>query len=136
MMFGFPPWPVTGSPAGKKALLCDVAADCIAAAPVITNRSWTLPSELPSGCCLKRASRIGPAAVMNQGTVFFAPFRVATAISGLEAGLVPPGPGCKWQPRHWFELKRGPRPLWSAPVTVLISAKRVRPSSKTWSRRR
>src|SRR5437879_86465 len=129
MMFGLPPWPVTGSPAGRK-LSCAMLQPTASLRPVITNRSWTLPSAVPSGCCLKRASRIGPAAVMNQGTTFFAPVRVATAISGLEAGLVPPGPGCKWQPRHWFELKRGPRPLWSAPVTVLTSAKRVRPSLK------
>ena len=79
--------------------------------PVITNRSCTEPSFTPL-LFLNRASRTGPFCVMNHGTVFFAPFNVASAINGFCAGLVPPAPGFEWQDKHWFELKRGPRPLW------------------------
>jgi len=38
----------------------------------------------------KRATRMGPLAVMNGGTVFCAPCRVATAICGFCDGLEPP----------------------------------------------
>ena len=50
--------------------------------PVMTKRSWTSPSLVPSGLFLKRASRMGPLAAMNQGTVFLAPLSVATAGRG------------------------------------------------------
>src|SRR5258708_14010809 len=67
---------------------------------------------------LEAASRIGPLFVMNHGNVFFAPLSLATAIKGFAAGLVPPTAGCKWQDEHWLELKRGPSPLLSPPVTT------------------
>ena len=69
IMFGFPPLPVTGFPAGRKsgwAMLQPGAS----VRPVITKRSCTSPSLAPSGLRLNRASRIGPLCVMNQGTVF------------------------------------------------------------------
>src|SRR5208337_122299 len=97
--------------------------------PVITNRSCTEPSATPL-LFLKRASRAGPFCVTNQGTVFFAPFKVATAIWGFCAGLDPPAPGCEWQDKHWFELKRGPRPLFVPLVTASVSANRASPSWK------
>src|ERR1035437_10341633 len=80
--------------------------------PVITNRACTPPSLVPSGFGLKRASRIGPVCVMNHGMVFLAPLIVATAMRGFRNGLEPPPLGWEWQERHWFELKRGPRPLF------------------------
>ena len=84
----------------------------------------------PVGLRLNRASRIGPFCVMNQGTVFFAPFKVATSIWGFRAGLDPPAFGCEWQERHWFELKRGPRPLFAPLVTTSTSANLASPSWK------
>jgi hypothetical protein len=44
-----------------------------------------------AGCC-----GCGSFGVMNQGTLLFAPFRVATPIKGFCAGLEPPAPGCEW----------------------------------------
>src|SRR5579863_5669617 len=67
---------------------------------------------------------------MNQGTTFFAPLRVATAIIGFCGGLDPPAAGCAWQDKHWFELKRGPSPLLLPPVTTSISANLASPSLK------
>src|ERR1700689_765968 len=104
MMFGFPPWPDRGFPAGRKlgwAMLQPAAS----LRPVITKRSCTSPSLVPFGFRLKRASRTGPFGAMNHGTTFFAPLRVATAIKGLLGGLDPPAAGCAWQDKHWFELK-------------------------------
>ena len=104
-MFAFPPWPVSGFPAGRKsnwAMLQPVAS----VRPVITKRSCTSPSALPL-VFLNRASRTGPFCVMNHGTVFFAPFKVAIAIKGFCAELVPPAAGCEWQDKHWLELNRG-----------------------------
>src|SRR5712691_12102980 len=106
IMFGFPPWPVSGFPAGRKsnwAMLQPGAS----VRPVITKRSCTEPSLTPL-LFLKRASRTGPFCAMNHGTVFFAPFKVATAIKGFCAGLDPPASGCEWQDKHWLELNRGP----------------------------
>jgi hypothetical protein len=37
---------------------------------------------------------------------------------GILRGLDPPAFGCAWQERHWFELKRGPRPLFAPLVTA------------------
>src|SRR6516164_211095 len=96
--------------------------------PVITKRSCTPPSLVPFGFRLKRASRIGPFGVMNHGTKFFAPLRVAMAIKGFRAGLDPPAAGCEWQDKHWFELKRGPSPLLLPLVTTSISANLASPS--------
>ncbi len=67
---------------------------------------------------------------MNHGTTFFAPLSVAIWIKGFCAGLVPPGAGCKWQDRHWLELKRGPSPMLLPPVTVSTSANLFTPSWK------
>ena len=98
--------------------------------PVITKRSCTSPSLVPLALCLKRASRTGPFCVMNHGTVFFAPFKVATAINGFSEGLDPPALGWAWQERHWFELKRGPSPLFAPLVTTSTSANLACPSWK------
>src|SRR5271169_2307952 len=73
---------------------------------------------------------MGPFGAMNHGTLFCAPWRVATAIKGFCAGLEPPASGCEWQERHWFELKRGPRPLLLPPATDSISRNLVSPSLK------
>src|SRR5262245_58555190 len=62
----------------------------------------------------KRASRVGPVAVMNEGMVLVAPLTMPaeiTVASGLVAGLVPPMVGCEWQPEQELKLKRGPSPL-------------------------
>ena len=118
IMLRLPPWPVIGFPAGRKfgwAMLQPAAS----VRPVMTKRLCTPPSGVPFGFRLKRASRIGPLFVMNHGDVFFAPLSLATAIKGFAAGLVPPTAGCKWQDEHWLELKRGPSPLLSPPVTTL-----------------
>jgi len=41
----------------------------------------------------------------------FCPIDSAIAIKGFRARLDPPAAGCKWQDTHWFELKRGPKPI-------------------------
>src|SRR2546428_2338637 len=128
-MFGFPPWPESGFPAGRK-LGCAMSQPAASLRPVMAKRSCTPPSLVPSGLRLKRASRTGPFCVMNHGTTFFAPLRVAMAISGFRAGLDPPAAGCEWQEKHWFELKRGPSPLLVPPVTTSISANLTNPSLK------
>src|ERR1700687_1524554 len=97
--------------------------------PVITKRSCTEPSLTPL-LFLNRASRTGPFCVIKHGTVFFAPFQVATQITGFCAGLDPPSSGCEWQEKHWLELKRGPRPLFEPLVTASISANLACPSWK------
>src|ERR1700688_355904 len=111
IMFGFPPCPVTGFPGGRK-FGCAMLQPGASARPVITKRLCTSPSPVPSGLFLNRASRTGPFCVMNHGTLFFAPLKVATAINGFCAGLDPPSSGCAWQEMHWLELKRGPSPLF------------------------
>src|SRR6266849_9717870 len=78
--------------------------------PVITNRPCTPPSGDPSRLRTKRASRIGPLAVTNGGTTFFAPIKVATATCGFVAGLVPPIVGWEWHPEQLSRLNLGPRP--------------------------
>ena len=77
---------------------------------MITNRLCTPPSGDPSRLRTKRASRIGPLAVMNDGTTFFAPIKVATATCGFVAGLVPPILGWEWHPEQLSRLNLGPRP--------------------------
>src|SRR5580765_6040570 len=93
--------------------------------PVMVYRSSTPPfglftSGLPAALKKngKRASRTGPVAVMNDGTVLRAPSNVAWATCGLVAGLVPPTAGAAWQAAQLLELKRGPRPEPSSPATV------------------
>src|SRR5207245_2742090 len=68
--------------------------------PAITNRAWTPPSREPSGLNWKRASRIGPLAVMNDGKPLPTNPRseVILATSGFTAGLVPPVAG--WACQH------------------------------------
>src|SRR3981189_2260554 len=78
--------------------------------PVITNRLCTPPSGDPSRLRTKRASRIGPLAVTNGGTTFFAPIKVATVTCGFVAGLVPPIVGWEWHPEQLSRLNLGPRP--------------------------
>jgi len=73
---------------------------------------------------------MGPSPVMNQGSVLRAPLSVATAPRGFAAGLVPPTAGWEWQAAHWFELKRGPSPLFAPPLTDSTSRKRASPSWK------
>src|SRR5271163_234526 len=129
MTFEFPPWPLSGFPGGPKsgwAILHPGAS----VRPVMTKRACTFPSFVPLGFFLNRTSRTGPLAVINQGTMFFAPLSVAIAIKGFWAGLVPPGAGCAWQERHWTELKRGPSPLFLPPETTSTSANRFDPSWK------
>src|SRR5579863_4328832 len=96
--------------------------------PLMTKMAWTPPSLVPLGFFLNRDSRTGPFCVMNQGTLLFAPLSVATATCGLGNGAEPPEAGCPWQDKHWFELKRGPRPLFAPPVTDSMSANRACPS--------
>src|SRR5271166_531299 len=56
---------------------------------------------------MKRTSRTGPLAVMNQGNRFC---ELAKAICGLDAGLLPPMAGWTWQAVQELALKRGPKP--------------------------
>ena len=114
MMLEFPPWPLSGFPAGRKSGW-EILHPGASVRPVMTKRLCTSPSLEPLGFRLKRASRTGPFGAMNQGTTFLAPLSVATAIKGFCAGLDPPGAGCEWQDRHWLELKRGPSPLLLPP---------------------
>src|ERR1051326_7006488 len=66
--------------------------------PAIVKRSWTPPSAEPFGFLMKRTSRTGPLAVMNEGIWLVAPCRVATLIWGLVTGLLPAGAGWGGQP--------------------------------------
>src|ERR1700730_14206568 len=80
------PWADIEFPAGRKsgwAMLQPAAS----LRPVMTKRLCTSPSLVPFGFRLKRASRMGPFCVMNHGTPFFAPLRVAIPINGFCAGL-------------------------------------------------
>src|SRR5579863_2889907 len=129
MMFGLPPRPVSGLPAGRKSG-CAILHAPASLRPVITNTSCTDPSAVPSGLSLNRASLIGPLAVMNHGTTFFAPWSVATAIKGFDGGLVPPTDGCAWQDWQLLELNRGPSPLFCPPVTDSTVTNRLSPSWK------
>ena len=93
--------------------------------PVITKRAWTPPSRLPSGLYWKRASRMGPSSVMNEGTTLPVNRRSArgTRNSGFSAGLVPPTRVGYGSP-HPTKLKRGPTPS----VTPSSSEKSSRPT--------
>src|SRR6266849_4067675 len=73
--------------------------------PVMTKRSCTPPSGVPSGLRTKRTSRTGPFAVMNDGTVFLAPPVVAAATCGLVGGLEPPAAGCAWHPTATIQVE-------------------------------
>src|SRR5437867_10775434 len=78
--------------------------------PAIVNRSWTPPSGVPSAFFTNLASRTGPFAVMNDGTVLVAPSASANATWGFTGGLDPPSAGCRWQPPQLPRFIVGPRP--------------------------
>src|SRR5581483_9842335 len=78
--------------------------------PLITHKSCTPPSGVPSAFCLNRTAKVGPFDWMKGGIWFRAPFLVATAICGFTAGLVPPTVGRAWHEAQLSELNRGPRP--------------------------
>src|SRR5580704_6831635 len=80
----------------------------------------------------KRASRVGPLAVMNDGMALVEPLTMPLPITwnwGLFAGPVPPTAGCEWHPEHWLRLIRGPKPLLfvALPDTDSTSWKRTKP---------
>src|SRR6266404_1659228 len=102
--------------------------------PVMTKRACTPPSGVPSGLRTKRASRIGPFAVMKDGTVFLAPISVAAATCGLVGGLDPPTAGCAWHPPQPVILKRGPNPLATASTSLNTSVEAVKKASSPWLR--
>jgi hypothetical protein len=77
--------------------------------PCIEKRSCTPPSGVPSGLSAKRASRIGPFAVMNDGIAFVAPIAFASVTCGFVAGLEPPTAGNMWQlPHELIEARTQP----------------------------
>src|SRR5277367_5825440 len=74
----------------------------------------------------KRASRVGPLAVMKNGVVL--PGATPLPVNwncGLTAGPVPPTAGCAWHELQLLELNRGPRPLLAPPETDSTSWKRA-----------
>ena len=113
MMFGFPPWPVSGLPAGRKSNWA-ILQPGASVRPVMTKMACTSPLLVPSGLRLKRASRTGPFCVMNHGTTFFAPLRAAIAIKGFRGGLEPPGPGWEWQDRALVGIEAGAEAIVAA----------------------
>ena len=81
----------------------------------------------------KRASRVGPVAVIKDGVVSLGAVPLLVKLNwGLVAAPVPPTAGCAWQELQLVELKRGPKPL--LPVGLLetdsTSWKRFWPSVK------
>src|ERR1700691_673329 len=122
---------------GSAVLLVHVPAS---ERPVTVNRSSTPPLGslvLTEPLLLKkngkRASRVGPVAVIKDGVVF----RGATPLftnwaCGLLAAPLPPKAGCAWQELQLFELNRGPKPLLPAalPETDSTAWKRFWPSVK------
>jgi hypothetical protein len=133
------PMPNTGVGMRKITLFCDTACaklSCTMLQPLafpvpslrwlITYSACTPPSAWPFGSRLKRASRMGPFSVMNEGTVLRAPNAVAMANWGFTAGAVPPIAGWLWQPPQPSRLKRGPRPS----PTPSASSKSSRPTLK------
>src|SRR5450432_4285401 len=67
---------------------------------------------------MNRASRTGPLALMNEGTLLVAPSSIASSSCGLgmgfcgldKPGLLPPVAGCAWHMAQLFALKVGPSP--------------------------
>src|SRR5882724_3644446 len=92
--------------------------------PLMTNNECTPPSRAPEGVNLKRASRIGPLAVMNVGRMFLAPSAVATVACGLTGGDEPPWVGKLWQPSQLSRLKRGPSPCPRSSFSAKLSCPR------------
>src|SRR6266542_2305918 len=108
--------------------------------PAIVNRFETPPSGVPSGLSLKRASRTGPFAVMNHGTLLAPPASVASATCGLSAGEVPPVAGCAWHELQLFPLNLGPRPgsvsgTNFSPITDCSSLNSSNPAPKNFDSR-
>jgi len=108
--------------------------------PLMTNRSCTPPSGVPSRLRTKRASRTAPVVVMNDGTPFLARSNVAIATCGSVRGFVPPTAGGAWQPEQLFMLNPGPKPLplrmpgggsLRLPETESISRNRRRAAEKS-----
>src|SRR5262249_50754965 len=93
--------------------------------PVIVYRAWTPPSSAPLEVLIKRASRMGPSAVINDGTAFVAPSNVASAPCGfcteccglVSPGLLPPPDGSAWHCAQLLPLKVGPSPIPASPAT-------------------
>src|SRR5580700_4821487 len=123
LRFSTSPAPNVGVGMRKMTLRCSNASSkfgCVslqaAGAPtagVTTNRSCTPPSGVPSGFLTKRASRMGPLAERNDGTLLGGPSSAANAICGLVDGLLPPTAGWRWQPEHWLRFILGPNPFWN-----------------------
>jgi hypothetical protein len=72
-----------------KIWLGQVASDCVASTSDCVQAMHT-PSGEPSGLRMNRASRTGPSVVMNEGTVFLAMSKVASAICGCRLGCYRP----------------------------------------------
>jgi len=85
--------------------------------PCIEKRSCTPPSGVPSGLSTKRASRIGPFAVMKEGITLAAPLVFASVTCGLVAGLEPPTAGFMWQLAQESSLNPGPNPTGGVSIT-------------------
>ena len=97
--------------------------------PVIVNRPCTPPSGEPSALRTKRASRTGPFALRNDGSLLVAWLSFANATCGFTLGLVPPIAGCEWQPPQLSRFIVGPRP----PATSSTSLKSSLLTSKAAS---
>src|SRR5215469_7421964 len=100
--------------------------------PLTVNKSSTPPlGALVSALPLlarkngKRASRVGPLAVIKKGVESSGATRgcgpLVNVNSGLAAGPVPPTAGWPWQDEQLMELKRGPSPLLVPPETTSTS---------------
>src|SRR5258706_15716045 len=83
--------------------------------------SCTPPSGLPSVFLMNRASRPGPFAVMNEGTVFPGATVEALASWGLMAGVHPPRAAGLLQHAPESRVKRGPTPA-AQPIPPANSA--------------
>src|SRR5579872_1483666 len=86
--------------------------------PWMVNSSCTEPSAVPSAFLMKRASRIGPVWVINEGIVLVAPLSCAAVRNcGFCDGLVPPTVGWEWHWKQLYPLKEGPSPtIFVVPV--------------------
>src|SRR5215831_5288716 len=133
-VFSTNPAPKTGVGMRKMTLLAATAAaksGCVmlhpgaSVRPLMTKRSCTPPSGVPSGLFTNRASRTGPSAVMKDGRTLNGGFLKLTC--GFGDGLLPPTAGCRWQPEHWSRLNRGPKPAATSSTswkTSLASVKK------------
>src|SRR5690349_15698759 len=109
----------------EKSSCVTVQVDGTSERPAMVNKACTPPSAFPFEFLMKRASRTGPLAVMNEGNVFL---EFANNACGLERGLVPPTVGSAWHDLQESLLNFGPRPLTATSST---SEKRSSPSSKS-----